>query len=202
MALPIPLSVWPPGILEDMPTPPLRVSIGQSFGRLEIVEIGLRMPQTRREMGKGHKGNRAVRVRCICGEERVIPAYRLTSGNTRSCGCLEVELSTERIRPLHPGAVHGLSEHPLYMTWANMLARCENPNQTHFEYYGGRGIKVCPEWHDVTAFVSWIENNLGSKPAGYSLDRINNEGDYEPGNVRWATRSEQQLNQRKRRRRK
>jgi hypothetical protein len=91
---------------------------------------------------------------------------------------------------------HGMTQHPLYVTWRNMLARCYNPNYTGYRYWGGRGVTVCPEWHDVVAFTAWIEEHLGPRPAGHALDRIDNEGRYEPGNVRWATRSQQNKNRR------
>ena len=82
----------------------------------------------------------------------------------------------------------------MYRTWANMLRRCENP-QDHFYYrYGGRGITVCERWHDVKLFIADIESLLGFRPPGMTLDRKDNDGNYEPGNVRWATNGEQQLN--------
>jgi Staphylococcus phage HNH endonuclease len=77
-----------------------------------------------------------------------------------------------------------------------MMARCYNQNNPRFEHYGGRGITVCEQWHDLYAFADWIEQNLGSCPEGHSLDRINNDGDYEPGNVRWATTDMQNQNRR------
>lgn len=107
-----------------------------------------------------------------------------------------------------PPLTHGLSRHPLYSVWAQMIARCENPQNREYHGYGGRGIAVCDEWHDVTAFIAWIETSIGPRPDGttgtkrrmpvYTLDRIDNGGNYEPGNVRWATRSEQMANARRR----
>ena len=97
--------------------------------------------------------------------------------------------NTENVKPVRR---HGLTKHPLWNTWHMMMQRCYNPNATRYTRYGGRGIGVCPEWHDVVAFISWIEANLGPRPAGMTLDRLDNEGDYEPGKVRWATAKEQQ----------
>jgi len=102
---------------------------------------------------------------------------------------------------------HGLSRHPLYDTWVNMIDRCENTECRAFPYYGGRGIKVCKRWHDVRNFIADIEDTIGPRPEGrhpggaplYTLDRIDNErGNYEPGKVRWATAAEQRANQRDR----
>ena len=91
-----------------------------------------------------------------------------------------------------PGLRHGLSGHPLYRTWASMLQRCENPRDSRYPDYGGRGIKVCAEWHDPRAFIAWIEENIGPRPGGrtaggrpaYTLNRADNDGHYEPDNVR------------------
>jgi transposase-like protein len=99
---------------------------------------------------------------------------------------------------------HGLSKHPLYQAWYQMIQRCENPADRQYPAYGGRGIRVCPAWHDLEAFVTWIEVNIGPRPerqtpAGrpaYQLDRIGNDGNYEPGNVRWATFRQQHHNTR------
>jgi hypothetical protein len=77
-----------------------------------------------------------------------------------------------------------------------MLQRCENPRSHGFPWYGAQGIQVCTEWHNVAAFVTWIETNLGPRPEGMSLDRIDASGHYEPGNVRWATWKQQRANHR------
>ena len=100
---------------------------------------------------------------------------------------------------------HGLSSHPLYHAHQSMLARCHNPEHPTFADYGALGVTVTPEWHDPAAFITWIEANLGPRPGGitvggmpeYSLDRIDPLGSYEPGNVRWATWSEQNRNRRR-----
>lgn len=141
-------------------------------------------------------GRRAVRCRCDCGNEGLVALLNLH--DSRSCGCLHREIVAEHNRR-HKSAQntdHGLSRHPLYQTWAAMVKRCTNPNARMWPNYGGRGIKVCDEWRDVEVFLAYIEANLGPRPHDHSLDRINNDGHYEPGNVRWATRSQQSKNRR------
>jgi len=91
---------------------------------------------------------------------------------------------------------HGLSRHPLYGTWKKMRRRCEVPELKDYPSYGGRGITVCAEWQTVTGFITWIEANLGPRPIGASLDRIDADGNYEPGNVRWASSAVQVANRR------
>lgn len=87
-----------------------------------------------------------------------------------------------------------MSKHPLYQMWCGILDRCENPRAQRYGDYGARGIKVCAEWHDVRIFIEWIESRLGPRPDGMSLDRKDNDGHYEPGNVRWSDDTEQFLN--------
>jgi hypothetical protein len=93
--------------------------------------------------------------------------------------------------------IHGLRDRPLYNTWKNIRQRCFNGNSPAYEYYGGRGITVCDEWrNDVAAFISYVDETLGPRPPDRSLDRIDNDDGYRPGNVRWASRAEQSLNRR------
>jgi hypothetical protein len=92
---------------------------------------------------------------------------------------------------------HGMSRHPLYPSWANMMTRCYNRNWPQFRDWGGRGIRVCPRWHDVRLFIKDIECEIGPRPPGMTLDRIDNDSDYGPGKVKWSTRAEQVRNSRR-----
>lgn len=111
---------------------------------------------------------------------------------------ISAALTGKKLSPEHIASIttHGLSRQPNYNRHRNMMGRCYNPSHKVYRYYGGRGITVHPDWHDVSVFCAWLDHNLGPCPPGYSLDRIDNDRDYEPGNVRWATRSEQGVNRR------
>jgi hypothetical protein len=123
--------------------------------------------------------------RCRCGVEKLVYAGNLTSGQSRSCGCLDRELSAERL------FIHGQKRTRLYRTWRNMLSRCLNPRASGFYRYGGRGIKVCPEW----LFFRNFHRDMGKPPSPlHTLERKNNNGNYEKDNCRWATTSEQARN--------
>ncbi len=120
---------------------------------------------------------------CKCGETKVIRASDVIAGRQKSCGCLSVT----------HGAARGGKVTPEYMSWRAMLQRCEDPNATGYENYGGRGIKVCERWHDFAAFFA----DMGNRPSpDHSIDRLENDLGYEITNCRWATTLEQ--NQKKR----
>jgi len=101
-------------------------------------------------------------------------------------------------------STHGLSKHPLYHVWWKMMQRCYDPELPAFRNYGGRGITVCDEWHDVGKYIAWVDAHLGPRPGGFgpkgwpefTLDRIDNDGNYEPGNLQWADWHQQRANQR------
>jgi hypothetical protein len=128
----------------------------------------------------GVNGHRAALWQCICdcGREAVVLGASLRSGNTSTCG------------------QHSITSHPEHNVWRSMIQRCKNPNAESYPDYGGRGIKVCDEWKDFEKFFSDMEARPSSK---HTLDRINNDGNYEEGNCRWVTRYEQNNNTRRNR---
>jgi len=130
---------------------------------------------------------------CSCGaKDIIVHSYNLRSGNTKSCGCLQRETAAKGIG-LQKLWKHRKSRSIEYNTWNKMLSRCYNPEDSHFDYYGGRNIQVCAEWRNN--FEKFL-HDMGERAEGLSLDRINVNGNYEPGNCRWATIQEQNQNRR------
>jgi len=152
----------------------------QRYGRLIVIE----------EAGRNLCGHRRFECRCDCGTVRVATACDLRSGHTRSCGCLAREMLSRR-RTTH-GYSRGDKRSPEYSAWAGMIQRCTNPRNDSYKRYGGRGIKVCERWRNSFAD---FRADVGERPGpGYSLDRTENDGHYEPGNARWATLQMQSRN--------
>lgn len=113
-----------------------------------------------------------------------------------SCGCWKAERTRTIVAETRWKDSHRLSKYPLYSTWKGMMSRCYDPTDFHYPRWGGRGIGVCADWHDVRVFIEWAEPNIGLRLGFRTIDRIDNDGDYEPGNVRWATAKEQHDNSR------
>jgi hypothetical protein len=159
------------------------VIIGQKFGGFTVLEI---IPHHYNKQGM--RILTKVKCECKCGTIKTVNLNNLQAGNTISCGCI----GRENIR--RAAIKHGLSYNPIYKTWHLINNRCYNKNVRSYKDYGGRGIYNY--WKDdPSGFVKYILEELGSKPSKkYSLDRINNDGNYEPGNLRWATYKQQANN--------
>lgn len=139
--------------------------IGKKFGRLTVAT---RLPN--------EKGRSSWYCVCSCGGFKIINSKALVTGQTASCGCLRVD--------------HGLAGTPLYKVWASMRERCNNPKAKSYKHYGARGIRVSPRWDDFEVFLK----DMGPRPKGHSIDRKNNNGNYEPSNCYWATDMQQASN--------
>lgn len=147
---------------------------GMKFGRLKVIK---------KLSSRNINGHVIWKCLCRCGIKIKVSGHSLRSKNTKSCGCLKIEKLT----------THGKSYSRTYDIWAHMLQRCNNKRHKAYKYYGGRGIKVCKRW---LKFENFLED-MGKKPKGLSIDREDNDGNYDKKNCRWATSSEQARNRRK-----
>lgn len=141
---------------------------GHFFGKLIVTE----------RAGSDRRGRATWWCQCECGTVVVVSASNLRSGNTTSCGC-----SHRRCGADHPNSTHLKTRTPEYRAWGNMLTRCTNPRNKSYHDYGGRGITVCERWRN--SFEAFLAD-VGERPPGTTLDRKNNDGNYEPGNCRWV----------------
>lgn len=151
------------------------------FGRLTVIG----------EVRVGKRSIPGYLCRCECGNEKAVIRGHLNSGSVRSCGCLRRESAAELCRKTRR---HGMHATPTYSSWCSMLQRCGAASHKDYHRYGGAGILVCDEWR--TSFAAF-HRDLGTRPTGTTLDRIDNSRGYEPGNCRWATPTQQIRNRRR-----
>ncbi len=151
----------------------MRCLPGQRYGRWTVIEEA-----------KRRETHRYVLAKCDCGTKREVKCYSLTTGRSRSCGCL----------PHRGNATHGDSNSRLYRIWCHMLGRCRNRLDQDYHHYGARGIAVCKEWHSYTNFRDWALGH--GYQSDLTIDRRDNDRGYSPANCRWVTQSEQCLNRR------
>lgn len=150
---------------------------GQVFGRLTVIKLA----------PKSKAGNIKWECKCECGNVFYVHGSMLRRGGSNSCGCLSIEMTSER------STTHGMSREPLYRVWATMKARCYNKNHNRYKYYGGRGIKVCDRW--LNSFENFLED-MGMRAEGLTIERVDNDDDYSPGNCEWRTHADQSRNRR------
>lgn len=157
--------------------------IGMKSGKLIVIGLSERKETDR---------SNYLDCLCECGNTTRLLPYQISGEKVKSCGCVKIQ-SVKKMRENNNSPEDGRTKNKLYGRWKAMLRRCENPNSHRYYRYGARGIKVCDEWHDFWAFAKWVDS-MGGIPKGYTIDRINNDGNYEPSNCRFASASEQAIN--------
>lgn len=156
---------------------------GMRFSRVTVI----------RKSGYKRNGGVVWVCRCDCGTFCSATTNHLRMGKKKSCGCITRENAASGDHQ----RTHGMTKTKIYQKWLGIKKRCNNPNEQNFRNYGARGIKICKEWkNDFSAFRDYVSALPHYGEEGYSLDRINNDGNYEPGNLRWATKHEQNTNRR------
>jgi hypothetical protein len=161
------------------PSPKPPDLVGHKYGRLTFISF----------VGRDKSSSRMWMCRCECGAEITIREKSVTSGHTKSCGCYSTEV--KRTKGKEGTTVHGMYGTVEWKAWTGAKERCFNPNSNRFHNYGDRGISMCDEW--INNFLSFY-NHIGPCPSGHSLDRIEVNRGYEPGNVKWSTDEEQSQN--------
>jgi hypothetical protein len=155
--------------------------VGQKFNMMTVLESA----------GVDSRNQSLFRCTCDCGTEKIVMGRLLRSGDTKSCGCLRV---IEGRKAGLKSVVHGLINTPTYRTWQGMKARCLDSTNINYKWYGAKGVSICDAWLTFEGFL----NDMGERPEGMTLDRINPFGSYEPSNCRWADSETQRMNTRKR----
>ena len=160
------------------------VKVGSRFNRLTVLALA----------GLPDHPQSLLLCGCDCGTSKIMKARDVVHGRAKSCGCLQRESAQRVVRDVHEkNRKHGLCDSDTYNSWQSMIERCRNERNDRFASYGGRGITVCVRWMDFRNFLS----DMGERPKGRTLDRKDNDGNYEPDNCRWATPKQQQRNARR-----